>query len=211
MSEINKSKWFQFTHCALYVFIVFKRPRINILLDSIFESFIFISVRLVLFCTIWMCTLGKHHFWFLPNLNEDVGFIDSFLPLYKHETYTPKPKDSDKKGKGSDKDDADAVKSSGANNSDSGSLGSNEAKTTAEVISAQDSVTPGINADEEISEKTQSERGAGSGGTESEPSDDQEGFELVDKEDLTEEEDDEEEEDEAGDEDKGQNETKKDK
>ena len=29
--------------------------------------------------------MGKHHFWFLPNLTEDVGFFDSFRPLYKHD------------------------------------------------------------------------------------------------------------------------------
>jgi translocation protein SEC62 len=42
-----------------------------------------VVVRFILFCTIWICTGGKHHFWFLPNLTEDVGFIDSFKPLYK--------------------------------------------------------------------------------------------------------------------------------
>ncbi|KAI8796132.1 translocation protein SEC62, partial [Biomphalaria glabrata] len=44
-----------------------------------------VVVRLVLFCCIWVLTFGKHHFWFLPNLTEDVGFFDSFRPLYKHE------------------------------------------------------------------------------------------------------------------------------
>jgi translocation protein SEC62 len=45
-----------------------------------------VVVRFILFCTIWICTGGKHHFWFLPNLTEDVGFIDSFKPLYKVNT-----------------------------------------------------------------------------------------------------------------------------
>ena len=31
-------------------------------------------------------TFGKHHFWLLPNLTEDMGFFDSFKPLYKHNT-----------------------------------------------------------------------------------------------------------------------------
>lgn len=44
------------------------------------------SVRLILFCLIWLLTLGRHHFWLLPNLTEDVGFFESFRPLYKHET-----------------------------------------------------------------------------------------------------------------------------
>lgn len=42
-----------------------------------------VVVRFILFCIIWICSGGKHHFWFLPNLTEDVGFIDSFKPLYK--------------------------------------------------------------------------------------------------------------------------------
>ena len=29
--------------------------------------------------------MGKHHFWLFPNLLEDVGIIDSFKPLYQHD------------------------------------------------------------------------------------------------------------------------------
>ena len=39
----------------------------------------------MLFCLVWGITFGRHHFWFLPNLTEDVGFFDSFRPLYKHD------------------------------------------------------------------------------------------------------------------------------
>lgn len=39
-------------------------------------------LRLIIFCLIWMLTLGKHHLWILPNLTEDVGFFASFWPLY---------------------------------------------------------------------------------------------------------------------------------
>lgn len=42
-----------------------------------------VVVRFILFCCIWIASGGKHHFWFLPNLTEDVGFIDSFKPFYK--------------------------------------------------------------------------------------------------------------------------------
>ncbi|XP_073435004.1 translocation protein SEC62 [Dendrobates tinctorius] len=41
--------------------------------------------RCILFLIIWLLTGGRHHFWFLPNLTADVGFIDSFRPLYTHE------------------------------------------------------------------------------------------------------------------------------
>ncbi|XP_029471214.1 translocation protein SEC62 isoform X3 [Rhinatrema bivittatum] len=46
--------------------------------------------RCILFLIIWLLTGGRHHFWFLPNLTADVGFIDSFRPLYTHEYKRPK-------------------------------------------------------------------------------------------------------------------------
>ncbi|XP_069069292.1 translocation protein SEC62 [Pleurodeles waltl] len=46
--------------------------------------------RCILFLLIWLITGGRHHFWFLPNLTADVGFIDSFRPLYTHEYKGPK-------------------------------------------------------------------------------------------------------------------------
>jgi len=42
-------------------------------------------IRFVVFCIVWGLTLGRHHFWMLPNLTEDVGFWASFWPLYHHE------------------------------------------------------------------------------------------------------------------------------
>ncbi|XP_026469349.1 translocation protein SEC62 [Ctenocephalides felis] len=42
-------------------------------------------IRLIIFCIIWIITLGKHHLWLFPNLTEDVGFFASFWPLYKYE------------------------------------------------------------------------------------------------------------------------------
>lgn len=44
---------------------------------------VLVILRFLLFCSIWIATGGKHHFWFLPNLTEDVGFFDSFKPLYQ--------------------------------------------------------------------------------------------------------------------------------
>ena len=44
---------------------------------------VLIVVRFVVFCLIWILTIGKHHLWILPNLTEDVGFFASFWPLYK--------------------------------------------------------------------------------------------------------------------------------
>jgi len=43
----------------------------------------------IIFAIVWVLTLGKHHLWIFPNLTEDVGVIESFQPLYKHERYPP--------------------------------------------------------------------------------------------------------------------------
>lgn len=38
--------------------------------------------RHIIFFIIWTLTFGKLHLWILPNLTEDVGFFESFWPLY---------------------------------------------------------------------------------------------------------------------------------
>ncbi|XP_046342686.2 translocation protein SEC62-like isoform X1 [Haliotis rufescens] len=62
-----------------------------------------VVVRLILFCLVWVVSFGKHHFWFLPNLTEDVGFFDSFKPLYKHD-YFGKESNPDKEEEKQDKE-----------------------------------------------------------------------------------------------------------
>lgn len=39
-------------------------------------------LRVIVFCIVWFVTGSKHHFWLFPNLTEDVGFLESFWPLY---------------------------------------------------------------------------------------------------------------------------------
>lgn len=58
-------------------------------------------LRLIIFCIVWCVSFGKHHFWFLPNLTEDVGFVQSFIPLYHYEYKGDDEKDS-KEGKKKD-------------------------------------------------------------------------------------------------------------
>lgn len=41
-----------------------------------------IVLRHIIFLILWTLTIGKLHFWILPNLTEDVGFFKSFWPLY---------------------------------------------------------------------------------------------------------------------------------
>lgn len=86
---------------------------ITIPFDIVFVCLL--SARCILFLIIWVVTGGRHHFWFLPNLTADVGFIDSFRPLYTHEYKGPRgysKKSPDKtEGKTTDADAAKAQKS----------------------------------------------------------------------------------------------------
>ncbi|KAM3930780.1 translocation protein SEC62 [Leptodactylus fuscus] len=71
--------------------------------------------RCILFLIIWLLTGGRHHFWFLPNLTADVGFIDSFRPLYTHEYKGPKVEQK----KGEKQESKKPVKSDSEDKSDS--------------------------------------------------------------------------------------------
>ncbi|GFS29349.1 translocation protein SEC62 [Nephila pilipes] len=72
-------------------------------------------LRLVVFVLLWILTLGKHHLWLLPNLTEDVGFFESFWPLYKYEykggSTSEKKSSSKKKHKDDDEDEETKDKS----------------------------------------------------------------------------------------------------
>jgi len=52
-----------------------------------------IAVRYVFFAIVWALTVGRHHFWLLPNLTEECGFFESFVPLYTHEYKGSKPEE----------------------------------------------------------------------------------------------------------------------
>ncbi|XP_022337571.2 translocation protein SEC62-like isoform X2 [Crassostrea virginica] len=56
-------------------------------------------VRGILFCVLWTLTLGKVHLWILPNLTEDVGFFDSFKPLYTYKVISKEEQEKEKKKK----------------------------------------------------------------------------------------------------------------
>jgi len=44
-------------------------------------------LRTILFGMIWAATGGKHNLWILPNLLADVGFWESFVPVYTYDVY----------------------------------------------------------------------------------------------------------------------------
>nr|ACO10909.1 Translocation protein SEC62 [Caligus rogercresseyi] len=60
----------------------------------------------VLFGILFLLSGGKLRFWLLPNLTADVGFFQSFMPLYDY-TYTGESKKK-KKNKAKDSDDEES-------------------------------------------------------------------------------------------------------
>ena len=42
--------------------------------------------KYILFAFVWTVTVGNVKFWLFPNLTEDVGFFESFLPVYTCKT-----------------------------------------------------------------------------------------------------------------------------
>ncbi|XP_023573548.1 translocation protein SEC62 isoform X1 [Octodon degus] len=82
--------------------------------------------RCILFLIIWLITGGRHHFWFLPNLTADVGFIDSFRPLYTHEYKGPKAdlkKDEKSEAKKQQKSDSEEKSDSEKKEDEEGKVG----------------------------------------------------------------------------------------
>ncbi|XP_042353627.1 translocation protein SEC62 [Plectropomus leopardus] len=170
--------------------------------------------RCILFLIIWLVTGGRHHFWFLPNLTADVGFIDSFRPLYTHEYKGPRASSK----KGSDKTDEKDNGGSKAQKSDSDEKSDSEKKDgdeeeeeeeeeSKEVEESKEAEGEGTGADRHSD--TDSDRREDEGSQHSNGND----FEMITREELeqhTEEEEEEEEEDEETQERKegGESETK---
>jgi len=51
-------------------------------------------IKYILFCVLFIVTAGKLKLWIFPNLTEDVGFCESFVPAYFY-TYDKPKKDKD--------------------------------------------------------------------------------------------------------------------
>jgi len=60
-------------------------------------------VKYIIFAILFALSAGKLKFWIFPNLTEDVGFLESFMPVYDY-TYTG----GSKKGKAKDSDDEES-------------------------------------------------------------------------------------------------------
>ncbi|XP_018409260.1 PREDICTED: translocation protein SEC62 [Nanorana parkeri] len=130
--------------------------------------------RCILFLIIWLLTGGRHHFWFLPNLTADVGFIDSFRPLYTHEYKGPK---SDQK-KEEKADSQNPIKSDSEDKSDSEKKEEEEEGNVADA--ADGSGTEGSGADRQSD--TDSDRREDDGSQHSNGNGND--FEMITKEEL---------------------------
>uniref|UniRef100_A0A669F579 Translocation protein SEC62 n=2 Tax=Oreochromis TaxID=8139 RepID=A0A669F579_ORENI len=140
--------------------------------------------RCILFLIIWLVTGGRHHFWFLPNLTADVGFIDSFRPLYTHEYKGPRGSEK----KGTDKsDEKDGGTSTKAQKSDSDEKSDSEKKDGREESKEAEG-----EGTEERQSDTDSDRREDEGSQHSNGND----FEMITREELEQHTEDEEEEDE---------------
>ncbi|XP_074598723.1 translocation protein 1 [Brevipalpus obovatus] len=73
----------------------------------LFTILVLVVLRLVIFVIVWLLSLGKHSFWILPNLTEDVGFFESFWPLYQYEYKGGKDEDKVEKKDTGDEDNED--------------------------------------------------------------------------------------------------------
>lgn len=81
--------------------------------------------RYILYAFVWLATLGKVSFFLLPNLTEDVGFFESFVPVYEleanwgndEEESDKKRKKKKKKAKDSDNEAEDADSENGGRKS----------------------------------------------------------------------------------------------
>merc|ERR1712141_25805 len=60
-------------------------------------------VKYIIFAILFALSAGKLKFWIFPNLTEDVGFLESFMPVYDY-TYTG----GSKKSKAKDSDDEES-------------------------------------------------------------------------------------------------------
>merc|ERR1712109_432769 len=68
-------------------------------------------IKYIIFAILFALSAGKLRFWIFPNLTEDVGFFESFWPIYDY-TYTgvkAKDKDSDDEESNENEDKSEAL------------------------------------------------------------------------------------------------------
>ena len=80
---------------------------LSLVLASLLGVLLSLAVfKYIIFAGVWLLTMGKIKFWLLPNLTEDVGFFESFVPFYTLDVAGKKKVDAKKK---TDDDDHDGT------------------------------------------------------------------------------------------------------
>ncbi|XP_011503280.1 PREDICTED: translocation protein SEC62 [Ceratosolen solmsi marchali] len=127
-----------------------------------------IVIRSIVFCLLWVLTVGRHHLWLLPNLVEDVGFFASFWPLYHYEYIDSTIKNKKslekkkcKKNKDKDSDVEDCINTYIEEKSESSSEASKPNSPLLRVSASNDKneILDGHEASEEDSESDKSNTG----------------------------------------------------
>ena len=87
-------------------------------------------LKYIIFALLFMLSAGKLKFWIFPNLTEDVGFFESFWPVYDY-TYTgEKKKDKDSDDEESDDEHENDEKNDDADQSESDDSTSKKSSVT---------------------------------------------------------------------------------
>ena len=132
-------------------------------------------VKYIIFAGVWLLTMGKIKFWLLPNLTEDVGFFDSFVPLYLLDV-TGKKKTTAKTDDSKDND-VTETKKKGKTNEDEKTTAAAESKIVTQTESEQD------DEDKEKSSTRSSSIDEGDDGHKPQKSSDED-FEVLSKDEL---------------------------
>lgn len=96
-------------------------------------------LRYIFYGIIWVCTMGKLHFWLLPNLTAECGFFESFVPFYEYSVTKSQDAEAEKKGKkGKREGDSDKENASDVNNDkdDDDNAGEDDVTNTSQDVSS---------------------------------------------------------------------------
>jgi len=137
-------------------------------------------IKYIIFAGVWLLTMGKIKFWLLPNLTEDVGFFESFVPLYTLNVTTKKTTEKKKESADDDDDDDDRVVS---NKTQDNSTGDNKKTTTTTTTTVGQTESEHDDEDKEKSSSRSSSIDDIEEGNKPQKSSDED-FEMLSKEEL---------------------------
>jgi len=127
-------------------------------------------IKYIVFVIVFLATAGKLKLWIFPNLTEDVGFFESFWPIYVYTYHGPKKaKDSDDEESSSEEEEEEDEKGDGAQDGDA--EGSETGKDDADKEN-EDGADDGIEDDGDNNDDNASEKS----------SDGSKEFEIINKE-----------------------------